>query len=275
MDSNTKLLVCCHKKDIMLSDNIYMPIHVGKSQSQNNLDIQTDNEGDNISDKNFSYCELTGMYWAWKNLNNIEYIGLCHYRRYFDFHGQIKGLDSDMAFTTEKFNNLNFDLTDEITDLLSKGFIIVPRKRVINYTLYVDYCISHYSDDIRILEKIIHEKGQDKYIKAFDEIMHHNNKLFPFNMFVMPFDKFSAYCEWLFDILEEAEKRINISNYTTIQKRIFGYMSERLFNVYLHANNLKTKELPVIFVSDEVKERDSQLFQILKQVKNNIITKLN
>ena len=45
---------------------------------------------DSISNKNDSYCELTGMYWALKNLKNVDVIGLCHYRRYFDFHKQCK-----------------------------------------------------------------------------------------------------------------------------------------------------------------------------------------
>ena len=43
-----------------------------------------DNEGDNISFKNKSYCELTTQYWAWKN-QTADYYGFCHYRRYFSF----------------------------------------------------------------------------------------------------------------------------------------------------------------------------------------------
>ena len=84
------MLVCCHKEDIMATAEPYMPLQVGKDISKIDLNIQGDNTGDNISCKNQSYCELTGMYWAWKNLKNVDYVGLCHYRRYFDFHGQCK-----------------------------------------------------------------------------------------------------------------------------------------------------------------------------------------
>ena len=82
-----KILVACHKSDTAIYQNdIYMPIQVGKALHANvELGFQCDNTGDNISEKNDSYCELTAIYWAWKNLKDIDYIGLCHYRRYFDF----------------------------------------------------------------------------------------------------------------------------------------------------------------------------------------------
>ena len=83
---NIKIIVCCHKKDIFKESDIYKPIHVGKAISNIELGIQGDDTDENISSKNASYCELTGMYWAWKNLKNTDYIGLCHYRRYFDFN---------------------------------------------------------------------------------------------------------------------------------------------------------------------------------------------
>ena len=76
-----KILVATHKKYLMPTDDIYIPIQVG-AEGKEDLGFQKDNEGDNISAKNPFYCELTGMYWAWKNLN-ADYIGLVHYRRHF------------------------------------------------------------------------------------------------------------------------------------------------------------------------------------------------
>ena len=80
-----KILVACHKADPNIrQDDIYMPIQVGKAlHPELDLGFQCDNTGDNISEKNGSYCELTALYWAWKNLKDVDYIGLCHYRRYF------------------------------------------------------------------------------------------------------------------------------------------------------------------------------------------------
>ena len=80
-----KILVVHHKKDKVYKDDIYTPIHAGKSLSNLELDMIGDDTGYNISEKNPYYCELTALYWAWKNLHDIDYLGLCHYRRYFDF----------------------------------------------------------------------------------------------------------------------------------------------------------------------------------------------
>ena len=80
---NVKILVCCHKQDVMASQEPYMPIHVGKAlHPELDLGIQGDNTGDNISEKNPLYCELTALYWVWKNVD-ADYKGLFHYRRAF------------------------------------------------------------------------------------------------------------------------------------------------------------------------------------------------
>lgn len=75
-----KVIVATHKQYRMPSDNCYMPLHVGK-QGKVDLGYLGDDSGDSISEKNGHYCELTGLYWAWKNLKS-DYIGLVHYRRY-------------------------------------------------------------------------------------------------------------------------------------------------------------------------------------------------
>ena len=78
-----KILVATHKAYWMPEDDVYMPVHVGREGKQD-LGFNGDNTGDNISLKNANYCELTGLYWAWKNLQ-CDYIGLCHYRRFLCF----------------------------------------------------------------------------------------------------------------------------------------------------------------------------------------------
>jgi hypothetical protein len=97
VQDNIKILVCTHKKSDFPKDDIYLPIQVGKSISDIDLDIQGDNTGDNISEKNPYYAELTGQYWGWKNLKDVKYVGLCHYRRYFDL-SSIKRKNGQMDF---------------------------------------------------------------------------------------------------------------------------------------------------------------------------------
>ena len=84
LNKKIKILVAYHKDDIFPLEDVYFPIHVGKSISSIDLGIQGDDDGENISNKNPFYCELTAIYWAWKNIK-ADYYGLCHYRRYISF----------------------------------------------------------------------------------------------------------------------------------------------------------------------------------------------
>lgn len=255
---NVKILVCCHKKDIMATKAPYFPIHVGKELHKNiSLGITEDNTGDNISIKNASYCELTGLYWAWKNLKGVDVIGLCHYRRYFDFHHQCKKYLPFTQFKTSQFNEIDLDIPQDMLDRISAGKVIVPRYKSYRVPLYADYCINHISDDFFKLKEVFNTEPQE-YKDAFSKIMY-NNKLMHYNMFIMKWDEFDKYCSWLFNILNKVEKVTDISNYTPVQKRIYGYMAERLFNVYLEANKLDVIREPVIWFNDDANAVSKEL----------------
>ena len=86
-------------------------------------------------------------------------------------------------------------------------------------------------------------------INYFDEIMN-KNFLYPYNMFVMSKKYFNEYCEWLFNILFNLEKKIDISKYDNYQSRVFGFLSERLFTIWLLKKNLKIYESEVIFLEE-------------------------
>lgn len=245
-----KILVCCHKKDIMMAKEPYMPIQVGKVLHPDlDLAVQGDNIGENISEKNPCYCELTGLYWAWKNLEGVDYIGLCHYRRYFDFYKQVPSFLPNYFEKTESFRDYDFSLSDKIMRALRAGKVVVPCKQVQRESLITQYCLHHISDDLRILRDVIEEHSEKRYIKAFNNVMY-GNKYSPYNMFIMPWAIFSDYCDWLFDVLQKVENRTDISNYNPVQKRIFGYMSERLLNVYLSANDISEYKVPVVTFDD-------------------------
>lgn len=268
---NTKILVACHKKDVMATCEPYLPIHVGKVLSNINLNITGDDSGDNISNQNGSYCELTAMYWAWKNLKDVDIIGLNHYRRYFDFHNQCYKIFHCSQFETKDFNNIKLHIPNAFLEKIQKeGIWIVAKKKTYICSIYTDYCRSHISDDIRTLENIIKETQSQNVINAFEKIMFKTNKLIHYNMFIMRWKDFDKYCQWLFPILAEAEKRINIENYSASEKRIFGYMAERLFNVYIEAFKKKTISRPVIWFNDNFKYKESSFLRYVKDVLYNI-----
>lgn len=250
-NTNTKIIVCCHKPDIWKSNEVYFPIQGGKAISEINLGIQGDDTGENISHKNKTYCELTSIYWAWKNLKDVDYIGLCHYRRYFDFKGRGSAFVDFTPIKTNKFNELNFS-TPDFNKLFTNYDIVLAKPRTYPTSIYVDYCIAHFSEDAKSLESIIIKKYPEYKISIY-KLFHQSNKISHYNMFIMKWKTFDSYCHWLFDILHEAEIEINTSNYSEEQKRIWGYMGERLLLLYTYHNNLNVKYYPVYYINDYVK----------------------
>ena len=227
-----KVIVATHKKYSMPSDPMYLPLHVGR-EGKEDLGFTGDNTGDNISIKNPRFCELTGVYWVWKNLDG-DYIGLSHYRRYFSYKKGRDKFDSVLSYSQAK-------------DLLGDVDVLVPKIR--NY--YIETVYSHYShtfhnEDLDVTREIISERYPD-YIKAFDYLMK-GRKVHLFNMFIMKRELFDGYCEWLFDILFELENRLDISSYSVFEARVYGRVSERLLDVYLNTNGIRYKEVPVIYM---------------------------
>ena len=235
---NIKILVATHKKYWMPEDDVYLPIHVGK-ENKPDLGYIGDNTGDNISLKNPNYCELTAIYWAWKNLK-ADYVGLVHYRRYFTNHNfrDCEKKKQDIL-TKQDFENILKDVD-----------IIVPDKRKYYIeTIRSHYNHSYYEKDLNETEKIVKE-FYPEYEEAFTKVMN-RTWAHMFNMFVMRRDYFDEYCKWLFTILFELEKRIDISNYTTMEARVFGFISELLLDVWLETKQIKYKEVNVSFMEKQ------------------------
>ena len=235
---NIKILVATHKKYWMPEDEVYLPIHVGKEGKQD-LGYIGDNTGDNISIKNSNYCELTAIYWAWKNLE-ADYIGLVHYRRYFTKHN-LRNCEKKKQdiLTKNDFENILKDVD-----------IIVPDKRKYYIeTIRSHYNHSYYEKDLNETENIIKEIYPE-YSIAFNKVMN-RTWAHMFNMFVMRRDYFDEYCEWLFTILFELEERIDISNYTTMEARVFGFISELLLDVWLETKQINYKEVNVSFMEKQ------------------------
>ena len=202
-------------------------------------DFHQDNSGINIAEKNSSFCELTGLYWAWQNgvFENNQYVGLVHYRRYF----------AGKALYLKKKSIAS---ESELLTILEKYDVILPRKR--NYfieSIYSHYQHAHHIKDLDLTRDVITEL-QPEYLKSFDAVMQ-GRKLHLYNMFVMPSEKASEYCHWLFSILFELEKRIDVTLYDNYQKRVFGFIAERLFNVWILYNQLNVKYLPVVNLDGE------------------------
>lgn len=233
---NVQIIVAAHKKYQMPTDKIYLPMQVGAEGKETIEGYAPDNIGDNISSKNPYFCELTGLYYAWKNLD-ADYLGLVHYRRYFTMSKQTPRKEN------EKFEKVLSE--EQVEKLLRSSDVILPKKR--NY--YIENLYSHYEHTMYVepleeTEKIIKEKYPE-YVDEFEKLRTRKSAHM-FNMFIMKKDILDAYCKWLFDILFELEKRIDVSKYDGFHARFYGRISELLLDVWINKNKIQYQEVKVM-----------------------------
>lgn len=233
-----KIIVAAHKKYWMPTDPVYLPVHVG-AEGKASIGYTPDNTGDNISSKNPHFCELTGLYWAWKNLD-ADYLGLVHYRRYFT-RKEVHNIEAKKdQILTEK----------EWQQLLSEHPVVVPDKR----KYYIETNRSHYNhahhrEGLDVTEQIIKEQCPE-YLPAFEKVMN-RTWAHMFNMFVMRRDLYDDYMQWMFSILFELEKRVDITGWDTYESRIYGFVSELLLDVWLEKNQIDYLESNVSFMEEQ------------------------
>lgn len=233
---NVQIVVAAHKKYQMPTDKIYLPMQVGAEGKEAIEGYALDNIGDNISKKNPYFCELTGLYYAWKNLD-ADYLGLVHYRRYFTMSKKIPRKEN------KKFEEVLSE--KQVEELLKSSDVILPKKR--NY--YIENLYSHYEHTMYVeplveTEKIIKEKYPE-YVEEFEKI-HTRTSAHMFNMFIMKKDILDSYCKWLFDILFELEKIIDVSKYDSFHSRFYGRISELLLDVWINKNQIQYEEVKVM-----------------------------
>ena len=252
-----KLLVCYHKPDVLLKDDVLTPIHVGRALARKRMKADDprlkwllentigDDTGDNISEKNDSYNELTALYWAWKNygeLGDPDYIGLMHYRRHFIFRSSDKVVETVDGIKSDYFDYINYS-PEKVRELLGKCDYVAHIGRVDKVAKH--YAENHHISDLQTAIKILKSKYPE-YGKTADDYMEMSNVNFC-NMFIMPKKMFFDYCKWLFDILGEFEKRVDIS-----EKRLF--ISERLTGIYIEQmkrKGYKQISLSTTFINGE------------------------
>lgn len=227
---NIKIIVAAHKPYWMPEDDIYFPLHVGR-EGKDSIGFQGDNTGENISRKNQTYGELTGLYWAWKNLDT-DYIGLVHYRRHFSIN---KKKDKQSSVLTR----------EQLEKLLSGTDIILPRRR----KYYIETIYNHYGhiadfDHLDKTREIMKEKYPD-YLDAFDHVMK-SRSAHMFNMLIMKKAILNKYCQWLFSVLSELENRIDTNGMSPFEARCISRVGEMLLNVWITGNHIFYQEIPHI-----------------------------
>ena len=257
MGMNLKLYIVSHKKTFVPNCRYLVPIQVGCDMARELFDgYMHDNEGDNISSKNPDYCELTALYWIWKN-DMSDYVGLFHYRRYLALNNN--GLVSYMndfkqfyrveALTQKNFEFLGYFDEDAVARIKDYD-IIMPKCSVLEWRNISDFYSLYKKSYGRELDYAfsILKKDKPEYEPAIKECMC-SRFGYHCNMFIMKRAVLDEYCEWLFPVLDSMYADIQLGSFSTDKKRLMGYLAEFLFGVFVchKRNTLVIGELPGVF----------------------------
>ena len=262
--------VACHKKfkKPFPAHRFLKYIEVGRYFHSKKIFRINDAEGDSISYKNLNYNELTALYWIWKNDNKNDIVGLCHYRRYF------KSLTAKSRFSSRQLLK-----PKEIKHILqSNDMIAIPigpfginclqkpptgrsfKSRIHDKGSWIS------PEDVETMKGIILRLYGKKFATALDTILDRNWN-YMLNMFISRKSIFDSYCAWLFPLLTELEKNINLEERVGQAKRIFGFWGEYLLNVYIYGKNLKVCGVEHI-------EKEGSVWASLKFKINQILKKI-
>lgn len=238
--------------------------------TRKNVQMAGDDIGEHISQKRPYLSELTVQYWSWKNVE-ADYYGLCHYRRYLNY--------SKQTYKRDAFGNVIDHYINERTErrygLWEEQMrdVIEGSDLVIAQTVNVRMLPGHYKNvkeqyykscaylqkkDIDMMETVVCEK-YPKYREAVESYLYGKDAFFC-NLYVMKKEVFDKYCNWLFPILDELEKRIDIRNYCEEARRTLGHLAERLFGIYLtylkiHTTLKITQLQTVVFLNPQHQEK--------------------
>lgn len=229
----TKVFVMTHKKINLQEDDTFIPLHVGRACADD-LGYIGDNTGDNISEYNKFFGELTGLYWIWKNYEGSENIGICHYRRYF--------VDGDNKWLR----------TDEFDSILYEYDVITSHNAGGQKTWRELFYEAHNPQDLNAMEEVI-KTLYPEYYEEYERVIDGHDIYFG-NLCVMPRELYDKYCEWMFSILFETSKYIDTTGYDAYSTRVYGFLSESMLMTWIRVNNLKPYECKVVLTSEKAEK---------------------
>ena len=247
-----KILVTYKGRHKIIASDIFTPIQTGRAIADEIFDEMIgDDTGEHISNKNSNFCEMSAIYWAWKNyeqLGNPEYIGFMHYRRHLLFNPDVKFNNDVIKYKKIDDDYLNNALSErEISQLLDRYDVLAGQYYTADQSIEKHYAQHHPRKDFLITEEIIKTEHPD-YYNTFLKCKKSKSGYF-LNMFVMPKQMFFEYCEFIFSVLFECMNQFDMEGRNEYQRRLF--ISERLTNVFLEkkkTEGARVKDLPVSFI---------------------------
>lgn len=233
------VIVATHKPYNFSDDPMYLPVHVGSAGKASVPGAVRDDSGESISNLNFTYCELTGLYWLWKNGDKADVYGLAHYRRFF-------------AGSVHHPSGKTILGSADVDSALGSASVVLARRRIYGIeTVRSHYANAHHERDLDLARAAIAARCPE-YLPSFDRVMARRS-LSLYNMFLMRAEAFDAYCPWLFEILADVFDSVDVSDYSEQDKRVMGFLGERLLNVWAdhHESTLGLAHRKVVQIEGE------------------------
>ncbi len=238
-----KIFISCHKPAKLILNDYLVPIQLGASNAKTKMKgVIRDNEGDNISELNSMYCEMTAQYYAWKNVD-LDYYGFFHYRRYLNFNKK-RFIEDEYGNVIESYpsdamaEKYSLD-QDTIKSMVQKYDVIIPERKDLRRMAEPWSTVrEHYEkaphlhvEDFDLMLDII-DKKYPEYSKIAHDFARGHTMCFC-NMYILKKDIFFKYSEFVFGVLEEFCKQADMDRYDTEALRTPGHLAERLFNIFL------------------------------------------
>ena len=244
-----KIFSAYHKPAPLFRNGIVTPVHAGREAARRTVgkgglsereyawmleNMPGDDSGEHISGLNPRFAEMTVIYWAWRNyaaLGSPDYVGFCHYRRFFDFSGQLPRPSMRVAdMSPEQFEALSSEARIRAVVPLHDVCLKTPAPNP-------GTVLQQYADcglplaDLLTAFRLAGEKYPDflPCTEAYARADRHH----VCNMFIMRKDLFFSYAEWMFDILFAADALVDYSLHPPNDRRVAAYLAERLTGVYL------------------------------------------
>ena len=233
---NLRIYAMTHKAFEVPTDPMYQPLHVGHANAVD-LGYPGDDTGENISHLNCYYSELTGFYWLWKNCKDVDYIGTCHYRRFL--------INEQEKVLTKA----------EYQELLQRYDLVTTKRVILNNSYHFGFSANHNIHALDTAGEVIRDLYPE-YYEAYITLVHQNETYFG-NMIVTSKVLFDEYCQWLFSIFAEVEKRIDLdTDEDAYHKRVLGFISEFLLLVWVRVKGLSVYECKVGMTGEKAETRE-------------------
>ena len=274
MSKKLTIYASTHYHPVIVQNEFIVPLQLRKNITGVDLGYLSDDTCDNISNRGLSYGgALPAFYWVWKNDNKSDYVGFCHYRRYFLLDEKHNYFQIECVTDEDGLKKIKF--RDEyIRGVLANYDVILSKKRRFTKSIWKTYAMMHDERDFVTLEKAIKQVCPE-YSNIFNKYIKKGNILPQFGMIITTKEIFNNFCEWIFPIIYKLDEMKDPNKNSLSEPRRIDYIFEHLMPLYfIKHNEFKIKNLPIV-VADPTKKKVSDFRYFCSQLKTELRFLLN